>query len=450
MGVEKESDLHEIIESPSADWVTALDGRVSKNKNLVEVSMRKDRLLGVVKRHLSRTASPSWAKLLRDPRKRRGRRWKFSTLMAALWAGVLTAALTLRKVEELTERMGRRISDTTLWALLVRLTPGPFRKLLVSEVRKAWRAKEMESLLPFSMVAVDGKVIWVGKHKANKYCKKHESIGHKWYQMKVLRATWVSGFNKLTIGQMPVKASKSEMSTFPAFHKQLLKDYGCSDMLEVYSMDAGYASKANAELINNSQRGYIIALKSPQQELEREAQRLLARRRKPDAETHWENYQGKRIRRLLFRTHEMAGWNGWDHLRQVWRIRQETLKDGVFSVEERYFLTNLTHGLTKDMVPLHAVRAHWAIENCSNWTLDTQWKEDDCPWATRALEVVSLMRLLALNVVMRLRNRRFRSKGNRQRSWANLLNLVTDVLIQLRLPSFEALKPESEVQSVTI
>ena len=44
----------------------------------------------------------------------------------------------------------------------------------------------------------------------------------------------------------------------------------------------------------------------------------------PEVETGWERYQGRRIKRQLWRTAEPAGWNGWDHLRQVWLVRQLT------------------------------------------------------------------------------------------------------------------------------
>jgi predicted transposase YbfD/YdcC len=190
-----------------------------------------------------------------------------------------------------------------------------------------------------------------------------------------------------------------------------------------------------------SGRSYLLALKNPQKELVIEAERVLARRRKPDATTPWERYRGKRIRRLLFRTNEMAGYHEWTHLRQVWRVRQETDDNGKVTVEERYFLTSLTPGQTTDEIPLHAVRAHWGIENCGNWTMDTQWLEDDCPWVSKAVETVSLLRLLAYNVLMRLRTRHLRTEANRSRTWRNLIDLVTDALFTQRLTG-ESLFPE--------
>lgn len=388
------------------------------------------RMHTVVQHLLSRTASHEWSEIVRDPRARRGRRWTLEKLLQAAWVGVLVSAPTLRAVETLTERQGKRVPDTTLGSLLLKLRPGPFRELLAREVKAAWRSKELTSLLPLNMVAVDGKTIWVGKEAANKYCQlqDQEGVGPR-YHMRMLRATFVSGPTQLCLGQAPIPADQNDMSAFTKFFAWLCKQYGRSEMMQVVSLDAGFASRKNADQIDDEQRGYLIALKTPQQELYAEATRLLSHRRKPDAETPWERVNGTRIRRLLFRTEEMAGWNHWHHLRQVWRVRQETEEKGEIKIEERYFLTNLTVGPTQGDVPLQMVRAHWGIENGNNWTMDMVWNEDDHPWVSGALEVVSWLRLLAMNVVMRLRTRHLRSVRNRSRPWRDLLKFIEDVIV---------------------
>lgn len=399
-----------------------------------EANATMHRIKSAVKNHILRTANLRWSKKIRDPRRRRGRRWNFFALMNALWAGMLSAMRNLRGVEQLTERMGRRVPDTTLWELLSRLSPGSFRNLLVDEVRKAYRAKELEPSLPFSVVAVDGKAIWTGKYKANRYCQRQsQDDTYDCYTMRVVRASFVGGPCKIVIDQMPVKRKKAEMSSFPVFLKRLVKAYGRSGLLDVLTLDAGYISKDNARRIDEAQLGYVMALKNPQKELVEEAERLLRFRRKPDAVTPWEHYRGKRMRRLLFRTTEMAGYNGWTHLREVWRIRQETEKDGECEVENRYFVTNLVPGRAQGSIPLEVVRAHWGIENNAFWTLDTAWEEDASPWSAKSAEVVSLMRVMAFNVVMRLRTRRLRSRANRMRSWRNLIALISDVLLECRI-----------------
>ncbi len=247
--------------------------------------------------------------------------------MNALWSGVLTATVNLRRLENFTERLGCRISDTTLYRTVVGVLPRPLRHKLVVEVRAAVRAKEVTHDLPFSLCAIDGKAIWTGSYKANRWCQKQEQDDRTVFVARALRAVMVSGPCKLQVGQKLIPASRSECSTLPNFLRELHQDYGRSQLLEVFSLDAGFCSKANADLISAMSYGYVMALKNPQKELVVEAERLLARRRAPDAETPWEHTQGKRIRRLLFRSTDIAGYHGWAHLREVWRVRQETEKN---------------------------------------------------------------------------------------------------------------------------
>jgi predicted transposase YbfD/YdcC len=359
-------------------------------------------------------------------------------LLIGAVAGMVSGGNSCGDVEVLTERMGRRIPDTTLSDLLGKMKASGFERMLRSQVRQAYESKELEPEegWPFSLTVVDGKKTWYGKRKAHRNCYEFElTNGENGYCLKVLRAVLVSSCVKMCISQQIQYSKENDMSSFSRFLKKLLKHYGRGHLLEVLSLDAGFSSLANATQINDANRGYIIGLKGNQPELFREAKRLLARRRKPEAETEWERYKGKRIRRLLFRTDQMRGWNGWTHMRQVWRVRQETVDaEGELKVKERYFLTNLAPALTKPKVIFRAIRSHWGIENDCNWTVDVQMGEDDHPWVSAGVEVVSWLRLLAYNILQRLRGRRFRSKRNRNMPWKKLFAWIQDALVQCRFP----------------
>jgi len=403
------------------------------------------RLRQTVKNHLDRTAVFDWAKRLRDPRHRRGRRWSFAELMTALWRGALCATKNLRQVESLTERLGERVPDTTLRSLLVRLGSKPVARLLRDEVRAAVRAKEIAHTLPFSLCAIDGKAIRSASTPATKFCQEQNQEHHTSYVLRALRAAIVSGPCKLQIGQMLIQKRAGEITTVPRFIDDLHASYSRSALLEVFSLDAGFCGRAVADHIVAKGYSYILALKNPQKELVLEAERLLGGRRKPDAESPWERVGGRWIRRLLYRSTDIAGYHGWKHLREVWRVRQETRRGEVIeSIEERYFVTNLSPQRTAGLVPLHAVRAHWGIENDANRTMDMEWLEDDAHWAGAASEVVALLRLIAFNVHMRLRARRLRSAGNKTRTWQNLRDIVFDVfLLSALAPSAFDVEPVS-------
>ena len=126
--------------------------------------------------------------------------------------------------------------DTTLADLLNSMRPNGLSQTIVREIRKAHRAKEMEPTeLPFHMVAVDGKCLWVGKHKAHRNCIKvtPKDGRSSYYMLRALRAIWVSGTVKLCLGQRFIAGIHSDMTSFPKFFKQLLKAYGRSQLLNV-------------------------------------------------------------------------------------------------------------------------------------------------------------------------------------------------------------------------
>jgi hypothetical protein len=186
-----------------------------------------------------------------------------------------------------------------------------------------------------------------------------------------------------------------------------------------------------------------MGLKGNQPELFAEAQALLepkAKAEQPEAQTPWERRNGKLIRRLLWRTDEMAGIENsvgtWTHLRQTWLVRQETVDaEGKLEVEDRYFLSSLLWNYFKPWQILLVVRLHWGVENDTFNSLDLQWREDSGPWCTmgKAVWALALLRLMAYNTVQVLRRRRLRSKNTNgglraPMSWRSLFKVIEDAL----------------------
>jgi len=192
-------------------------------------------------------------------------------------------------------------------------------------------------------------------------------------------------------------------------------------MFEIIDGDAGFASLANADLVDLLGYAYLFALKGDQPELFAEAKTLLeqmAATVERETETPWELRNGDWMRRRLWRTDEMRGFENsvgkWSHLRQVWLVRQETRKpDGTIDVEDRYFVTSLLWNRLKPLQILRVVRGHWGVENDTFNSLDLQWREDHGPWCTKGVSVWALgvLRLMAYNVAQLLRKRRLRRKN---------------------------------------
>lgn len=358
-----------------------------------------------------------------DPRAKRGRRWSLSELCNAALLGLLSNCPSLRDLEGLTDDLGptgrqyvaKRVPDTTLWDLLPRLSVQELRAKLCQQVKAAWRRKSLTPVgLPCGVLAIDGKGLGALEHDAEGTAQKglRSHDGSPYWLARMLRAVLTSAEARPCLDQLPIGAKTNEMGDFPRLWQLIVEAYGKNnDLFEIVTVDAGLTSRGNADLIHEAHKAYVMAIKGPQPELLAEAERLLGRRRKPDAETPWERAKGKRIQRQLFRTDEMAGYHGWTHLRQAWRVLQVTeAADGTVEREERYFVTSVPWGRLSPNQVLAVVRGHWGVENDCFWTLDVQWLEDSVPWCSsgRAVEVLSWLRLMAYNLVQSARRRHLR------------------------------------------
>jgi predicted transposase YbfD/YdcC len=382
---------------------------------------------------------------VRDPRKRRGRRWASRTLLAATFIAMFAMERTLRGLERMTAQLGgrgrrfgitRRLPDSTAARYFSRLRDeAGLRRVLVDDIRRAERRKALEpTRLPINLVAIDGKTIWCGpKAVDDPACQAMPQDDERgYYRLHTLHAVLVSAAAQPCIDQMLVPKRTNEMGVFARFFKRLVKTYGRSRRLEVISIDAGMVSAQHAKLIAGALVGYIMALKDTQPTLLAEAKRLLGagkaqERRKAEEATPWERYRGRRMRRELFRSAEVAAWPGWASLRQLWRVKQTTEHDdGRCEVENRYFLTNLAWGRLSAANVLAAVRLHWGVENGCHWTLDVVLGEDRHPWCKqgRALRMLSWLRLIAYNALRMLRDRYLRSERSRGQSWDELRRLI--------------------------
>ena len=85
-----------------------------------------------------------------------------------------------------------------------------------------------------------------------------------------------------------------------------------------------------------------------------------------------------------------------------------------------------------------AIRMHLGIENNGYWLLDTAWKEDDAPYANKALVLITLIRLIMYNIISRLIFRRLRKIKARHMSWLALMALIKSAFNHLQsLDSFK-------------
>jgi predicted transposase YbfD/YdcC len=385
---------------------------------------------------------PAWDfnRFVTDPRQKKGQRWKFKTLMESLRFGFLTNRSSLRKVETMTE-MGfdKRVPDSTLYDLVGQFEAqevAALRTQLHAQIKREERSKSLEPVgLPCGVAAVDNKTLWSGTPEEAKDPEAqvvHPQGRPPYATLRAVRTVLLSAAAKPALDQVVIPARTNEGGVFPAVLTVLEANYGA--LIEVYSMDAGFCAKTNADRIAAARKGYIFGLKGNQPELCKEAGRWLGSRTAPEISTCWERSQGDSIRYHLYRTAEMGGAHGWSHLQQVWRIEKEIKrgKTGAVERENHYYVTNLDWDRFKPEQLLLVVRAHWGSENNCNWTMDVIWEEDTKVWCGQGLgiRVLGLLRLMAYNLVAHLRCRYLRQRDHkaaakrRWKEWCEALLLV--------------------------
>ncbi|MBW6496576.1 MAG: transposase [Burkholderiaceae bacterium] len=402
-----------------------------------------------------------------DPRQQAKVTLPMESIVWALELGLVSNQPTLRDLETLCKQLGswgrtlvpETISDTTLDTEVRRLSPDYLLAKLVLRVRDLYRSKMLEPAgLPCGVATIDGKNLATLDHDAEGTGHARSSANDKWhrskeqetklgtdyYLMPALRSTLTSAEAKLCLYQLALPPGVGESTMLPAIVEAMHQAYGRSGMIEVFDVDAGLTSLANAGLIDGRGYGYIMGLKGNQPELFAEAQALLepmANAQPPEAETPWERRNGKRIRRRLWRTNEMAGIENsvgtWTHLRQTWLVRQETIDAaGKLENEDRYFISSLLWNYFTPSQILLVVRLHWGVENDAFNSLDLQWREDSGPWCTlgTAVWALGLLRLMAYNTVQLLRRRRLRDKNpngslRAPMSWRSLFKVIEDALL---------------------
>ncbi len=391
----------------------------------------------LVHKHLRRVLRADWHKIFQDPR-RKFRRWSLGNILDRLIKGMVGGCRNLRQLELLTGLCGDRLPDTTAWDLIVQLDSTPLNIEIARGVKEAARCHELDDKeLPFNLVAIDGKSLAVNTSPVNEDSVNRSQKGCRKYVNMAFRAMLASKSLKLLMGQHMIPRGTNERGAFQAFMDKLIGLYGRTKLLEVVSVDAGITSKKNAQYLTNHDIDYIMVLKNRLfSRMTQEAQALLSNKAKPD-KVEKENVNGKIITRELYRCVAPA-LKGWESATELWRITTSTeRKDSSVAIETRYFVTSIaTHQLSHRQV-LRAVRLHWSIENNANWVLDTAWDEDRNPWSNKALELMSLLRVLAYNLIARLKFRRLRS-SNRNITWKNLLGIVQNTLFPHKNREFAA------------
>ena len=393
----------------------------------------RSNILSVVQRHIERVLDKNWWQCFKDYRYRANKEWNLGYILEVLLAGALSGCKTLREVETLSEVYADRVSDTTLHDMMIQLDPQGLRAELAKGVKQALREHELpKDEFPVRITAIDGKYNFNTDRVVNEYS---EPIGgggnNEQYRHIALRAMHVSSETKLYLGQHEIESKGSETNELIEFVDELQALYGRTGLLEVISVDAGIVSKKNARELIDRGLNYILAIKGCQPKLFAAAQGMFSEVN-ADCVTE-EVYNGNLVTRRLTRMLSPAIEN-WGHIQEFWKIETSiTSRDGnQISQEVRYYITSLAASTLTNKQVLAAIRMHWGIENNANWCFDVLWNEDTAPWTSRAMVLVAHLRMMAYNIIQRLKTRRLKSQNNRALGWKDLFRFFEHALCSLR------------------
>lgn len=437
----------------------------------------RSRKLATVARFLRDNLEASTWQPVDDPRDARGRRYRWMGLLNLLVLGLCVGAATLRDVE----RLGRQIivgrafglggtpSDTLLDRTVRQLVPENLSTVLRAQVRALQRSKrlEVDPNIGISLVAIDGKCIGadrVQKHPCSTPMTPHRRAkgakrsakgaktvsvdGENWsvpdmpagpdgkvYLTKVLRAVHVGSVVKPVVDQFMLPASRGESPFLQQFVQGLVSWYGRA-FVECISLDAGFASQSNLAWLAVMRVHFIVTIKGNAGALCDSLRDKMGGDGDAPPPGGWlvtttERRSGTIERRMFGRKVEPGDmWGG--NYRQIWRVRRTREKNGqLVSAEDRIFITSLPEDRLTAAQSLAAVRAHWGIENDCHWSLDVPWREDTTAWVKVGLarESLSLLRMLAYNLVRVLRHRVLKGPAKGNIPYRELFERIRDALV---------------------
>jgi hypothetical protein len=388
-----------------------------------------------------------------DPRGLQGRRWSLAVLLKSVIIAMASGQKSLADLEDTTNSLSafargvfgirRRIPDTTVRDLLVRLNPTGLRGLIYRQVKDAVRRKSLApDGFPCGVVAIDGK--WVATSMADaKLTQRHgESAGGSHELLRTVTSCLVSSKAKVCIDTRPLSPKTNEVGAFKQTVRDLLRAYGRS-LFEVITYDAGGCSESNGRFINEQGLGYMFGLKNGSKYLLRSAQYHLERLPAQEAAAETRDYvAGKIVIRQLWMTEKMKDNCEWAHLKLALRVRSQVIDpktSALLSVEDRYFITNVHSARFTKAQWLKLIRLHWNVENNCHNIWDRIYREDDRVWIRepRGMLAIQLLRRLSYNLLALFRSVTQRSDKKRETPWKTLMRELYKGLLRLSEANLE-------------
>lgn len=289
-------------------------------------------------------------------------------------------------------------SHDTFNRVFNRLSPEEFQQSFLNWINAA------SKLIGGQVIAIDGKVLR----------RSHDrGVGKSAIDMV---SAWATE-NHLVLGQVKVDEKSNEITAIPQLLKAL-EISGC-----IITIDAMGCQKDIAEEIIEQGAEYVLALKDNQGNLFEDAKLLFDDLEESEYKAYPFDYHitvnkghGRIEIRECWTISETAilshlrGYENWQKLGAVSRIRAQRWIGDEKSCEDRYHIASVTGAKTV----LNAVRSHWGIENELHWTLDMSFDEDRSRVRKEyGAENLAVLRHIALNLLKQEKTSKRSIRGKR-------------------------------------
>lgn len=396
---------------------------------------------------------------VRDPRSRRGRKWRIEQLLSTVLCGMMAGCKSLAKLESLGDwlslevrqrlRLPEKIADTTCRDALCRLNVESVRQVLHRAVRAARRRKALQVIgLPFHMVALDGKATAL-PNGTGPYAQWHRPEEGKPYALlRTTTATLATASGKPCIDVLPIAAHTNEMGHFATAFGELVRVYG--KLFRLVSYDAGAGCEENGRIVRAAGKHFLFRLNNPEWHVHQLATELLEHSAVAAEQPEVRNNQCYVVRRLkMFAVNEgklpqLARKSAiWADARVLLLVQTQTFeKEVCTSSEEKLYISSLPPQELTAKQWLFATVRHWAVET-THQVLDTVFDEDEHPWIEadpNGMLIVLVLRRVAYTLLTLFRSVTLRSEDNRLKPWAAftlwvramLTKTTGDMLVGLR------------------
>ena len=204
---------------------------------------------------------------------------------------------------------------------------------------------------------------------------------------------------RLVLGQVKVADKSNEIMAMPKLLEMLaLKG-------RIVTADAMHTQRATAEAVIAGGGDYVLALKANQGRLHDDIRLYLDDPARADELPSCQQVDGDHGRietRRATVCHEttwLQEYHDWPGLTAIGKVEATRESPERTTVETRYYI--MSAPLSPERFQ-HAVRAHWAIENCLHWVLDVTMNEDrQRNRKEHGPENLAMLRRLALNIARR-------------------------------------------------